>query len=122
MLHPGSHASVTPSLVAGVASATPDPDQDANYTDARAGRLGSIPMVQEVGMPHMRRIPKTLHIEGLPTIHPNAAGMDIRPMATMRRRRSSIPPRYRRQASTSSSTFPKGLLARAEKSLQLFFG
>jgi transposase len=28
-------------------------------------------------MPHMRRIPKTLHIEGLPTIHPNAAGMDI---------------------------------------------
>jgi hypothetical protein len=77
MLHPGSLASVTPSLVAGVASATPDPDQDANYTDAGAGRLGRVPLFQEVVMPHMRRTPKTLHIQGLPTIHPNAAGMDI---------------------------------------------
>ncbi len=28
-------------------------------------------------MPHTRRTPKTLHLDGLPTIHPNAAGMDI---------------------------------------------
>jgi len=35
MLHPGSHASVTPSLVAGAALAVPDPDQDA--TSIRCG-------------------------------------------------------------------------------------
>jgi len=34
-------------------------------------------MFQEVVMAQMRRTPKTLQIEGLPTIHPNAAGMDI---------------------------------------------
>ena len=28
-------------------------------------------------MPPTRRTPKTLQLEGLPTIHPNAAGMDI---------------------------------------------
>src|SRR5688572_19653670 len=77
MLHPGSHASVTPSLVPLVASAAISPDQDATCTDAGAGRSGSVSMFQEVVMAQMRRTPKTLQIEGLPTIHPNSAGMDI---------------------------------------------
>ncbi len=32
---------------------------------------------KEVALPTPRRIPKPLQVEGLPTIHPNAAGMDI---------------------------------------------
>ncbi len=34
-------------------------------------------VLPEVAMLTPRRTPKTLHIDGLPTIHPNAAGMDI---------------------------------------------
>src|SRR5207244_6632132 len=32
---------------------------------------------EEVAMSTSRRTPKTLHVEGLPTIFPNAAGIDI---------------------------------------------
>src|SRR5262245_15905614 len=34
-------------------------------------------MLPEIAMLTTRPTPKTLHIDGLPTIHPNAAGMDI---------------------------------------------
>jgi transposase len=37
----------------------------------------SITRTKEVTMPMPPRTPKTLHLDGLPTIHPNAAGMDI---------------------------------------------
>jgi hypothetical protein len=41
----------------------------------------------------------------------SAAGGHIHPMATMRRRQSSIPPQHRRQALISFSTFAKGWCA-----------
>jgi hypothetical protein len=34
-------------------------------------------MHEEVAMPATHRTPKTLQFDGLPTIHPNAAGVDI---------------------------------------------
>jgi transposase len=36
----------------------------------------SIIVSQQVVMPTTRRTPKTLHVDGLPTIHPNAAALD----------------------------------------------
>jgi transposase len=38
----------------------------------------SITLLQEVALPTTRRTPKTLHLDDLPTIHPNPAGMHIR--------------------------------------------
>src|SRR5438045_3545619 len=39
--------------------------------------VAPIRLLQELAMCPTRPKPKTLHLDGLPTIHPNAAGMDI---------------------------------------------
>src|SRR5690349_1600545 len=73
--HPGSAARVTPALVAvGRGSLTPI---RSVLHDVRGLVVLSRLYMRSTPMAAGRKTPKQLQLDGLPTIHPNAAGMDI---------------------------------------------
>jgi hypothetical protein len=69
--------------------------------------LSIISVLLEVAMLTTRRTPKTLHIDGLPTIHPNAAGIDIGADEIV----VAVPPDRDPMPVRSFRTFPPDLVA-----------